>query len=155
MRENLLELFEYDLWANLQWAEILDTMPDPAKAKKIYKHALNAQRSWMTICLSEEDAGAEISDDFIAESHRMNKAWVDLIKICDPIAYASYSRGETFFMQTIGEIAHHVINHGTYHRGHLRGLCDAAEFTEFPDTDLIKFYRAKSAATQKPSAPAQ
>jgi uncharacterized damage-inducible protein DinB len=58
-------------------------------------------------------------------------------------------------MQTIGEIAHHVINHGTYHRGHLRGLCDAAEFTEFPDTDLIKFYRAKSAATQNPSAPAQ
>lgn len=44
----------------------------------------------------------------------------------------------------LSEVAHHVFNHGTYHRGHLRGLADAAGFEDFPETDLIRFYREKA-----------
>ncbi len=43
-------------------------------------------------------------------------------------------------MNFVSEITEHVINHGTYHRGHLRGLAEA-EGISFPDTDLIVYLR--------------
>ncbi|WP_457825724.1 DinB family protein, partial [Staphylococcus aureus] len=31
----------------------------------------------------------------------------------------------------LSDILHHLANHGTYHRGELRGLCRVAERTDF------------------------
>ena len=38
-------------------------------------------------------------------------------------------------------MAHHVLNHGTYHRGHLRGLAYAEGWDDFHDTDYSAWLR--------------
>ncbi|HEY0865725.1 MAG TPA: DinB family protein, partial [Fimbriimonas sp.] len=40
---------------------------------------------------------------------------------------------------TLQEILLHVINHGTYHRGQIRGMVDPAKTDQIPDTDLFYF----------------
>lgn len=37
------------------------------------------------------------------------------------------------------DLIQHVMNHGTYHRGHLRGLAEAEGLTDFPETDIVRF----------------
>lgn len=141
VRLALQEGFDYDHWANRLWLEVLPRLPFEARAKEILHHILKAQHIWLERCISEEEVRS-FSDDLASESVRLNEAWKDLIRICDPEAFVSYtnSRGESFF-NTIEQIAKHVINHGAYHRGHLRGLAEAAGTDEFPETDLIRFYR--------------
>lgn len=140
-RQSLLTLFEYDLWANRLWLPVLDSMPDPERAKKVFLHILGCQWSWLTVVLSEEEAGPKPTMDFEAELVRFHEAWKDVILNGDPNAFASYSRGDQTFFQMVSEVAMHVVNHGTYHRGHLRGLMDAAGSDSFEDTDFIKYVR--------------
>lgn len=45
------------------------------------------------------------------------------------------------YVNTVEQIALHVINHGTYHRGHLRGLAESEGLDDFNDTDLILYFR--------------
>lgn len=40
----------------------------------------------------------------------------------------------------VSEIVMHVINHGTYHRGQIRGIA-GERGVEFPETDYIRFLR--------------
>lgn len=144
-RESLLELQDYDLWANQIWLRTLETMPDPKKARKIFRHILNCQHGWLAVVLGIEEV-EPLSDDFPAEVDRLFAAWRDVITNGDPNAFASYQRGDTTHFQMVSEIAHHVFNHGTYHRGHLRGLADAAGFEGFEDTDFIKYVRQRETA---------
>jgi uncharacterized damage-inducible protein DinB len=141
-REEWYELFDYDLWAHMEWVAIIDTLPFAERAKEILAHNLNAQKNWLAKCLSEEDAG-ELTGDLTADFADMNAKWKDLIRTCDPTAYISYNRQgeEQMYFHMVEEVARHVINHGTYHRGHLRGLCDAHSITDFPDTDYVKYLR--------------
>jgi uncharacterized damage-inducible protein DinB len=41
----------------------------------------------------------------------------------------------------VSDIAAHVVNHGTYHRGQLRERAEADGLDDFPETDLILFFR--------------
>lgn len=138
MRDTLADLFDYDLWANRRWIEAL---PDHARGKEILTHIVRAHRNWLSICTSEEEM-SEPLPDLAAEFERLNAAWKELIRICDLSAYASYNNrnGEPQFTM-IDDIIRHVINHGTYHRGQLRGLMEAEGRTDFPETDLIKWVR--------------
>ena len=139
-REALLELQDYDLWANRRWLAVLPEMPDPTRASNIFMHILNAQHHWLGRVMSEEEAGVR-SDDLAIELERLYTAWRDILVNCDPNAYASYEREGQAHFHMVSEIAHHVFNHGTYHRGHLRGLADAAGFEDFPETDIVRRLR--------------
>ncbi len=66
---------------------------------------------------------------------RINKGWPDQ----EEIRYSN-SKGEKH-SNTLDEITTHVLNHGTYHRGQLRGLAEAEDFSDFEDTDFIRFTR--------------
>jgi uncharacterized damage-inducible protein DinB len=144
MKDHLLAMFEYDLWANLRWVQALENLPFKERAEKILRHNIGCMRSWMETCYSDEDLPPETNDlahDFATH----HKCWADLIKICDIDAYANYERETKVEYHMIFEIASHVVNHGTYHRGHLRGLCEAEGVTEFPETDFVRYLREKSA----------
>jgi len=71
-----------------------------------------------------------------------NDGWTMVLQRSSPEEMITYTntRGETF-TNSLGEIALHVINHGTYHRGQLRGLAEAQGNENFPETDLILFFR--------------
>ena len=69
--------------------------------------------------------------------------WTTFLKdrdLDEPVTYLSNDREYT---HSLGKVATHVINHGTYHRGHLRGLAEAEGLTDFPDTDYLLYLREK------------
>ena len=142
-RDALLELQEYDLWANKRWLAALASMPDPAVAEQIFAHILVAQHKWLGVVLSEEEA-KPLTENYEAQMLRLFEAWRDVLQHGDPNAFVSRERDGEVHFHMLSEVAHHVFNHGTYHRGHLRGLADAAGFEDFPETDLIRFYREKA-----------
>lgn len=140
MRQQLQEAFDYDLWANAKWLECLPHLGNHrARAEEILSHILKAQHIWLTRSLSNEEV-ADLPDDLVTGFNQLNAAWKEFIGISDPTAFVSYTNfsGESFF-RMVEEIARHVINHGTYHRGHLRGLAEASGFEGFPETDFIRF----------------
>lgn len=145
-RDALLELQDYDLWANRRWLPALENMPDPAVARQIFSHIFVAQHKWLAVVMSEEEAPA-LESGLEQAMERLYLAWRDILMHGDPNAFVSHERDGHAYFHMLSEVAHHVFNHGTYHRGHLRGLADAAGFEDFPETDLIKFYREKLAAS--------
>lgn len=141
MRDLLADGFRYDLWANLKWLSVLDRFEDRARAEAIFRHILGAQRIWLARSLSEEEVPA--LPEPLAEGFRLiNAAWLEFLRISDPEAFVSYTnfKGESWF-STVEQIARHVINHGTFHRGQLRGLAQAEGWDDFEDTDLIRWMR--------------
>ncbi len=141
LRASLQEGFDYDLWANRKWLEALPNLPFEAQARRTLDHIVGAQHIWLTRCLSEEEAGQRLSD-LAQDLEAKHAGWTELLRTCDPGAFVSYTTlsGDSWF-NTVEQIARHVVNHGTYHRGQLRGLAEAAEFMDFPETDLIRFFR--------------
>ena len=128
--------FRYDAWANARWAPSVRQMGEPAA--KVFQHVLNAQTIWYGRCVEETPELPAATDEALAA---MGEHWAELIRISDPTAFASYTRadGEMQFMM-VEDIARHVINHGTYHRGQLRAMAEAAG-VEFPETDYIIYRR--------------
>lgn len=134
-------LFDYDLWANRRWLSALSGIQDLRRAHEILEHMLMAQRVWLErlgVEVPPQQGDVEISVLFSS----LNGLWKMVCEDGDLNATVDYenSRGEQF-RNSVGEIAAHVINHGTYHRGQLRGLAESDEFDGFPDTDLILFLR--------------
>lgn len=141
MKSELLEQLEYDLWAHERWFEVLDQLPFRADAEKILRHNVRAQGFWLAEAFGLEYVPAE-TDVLQSDAREMNRVWQDCFKNCDPEAYCAFQLddGSTFFTM-VEEITRHVLNHGTYHRGELRGLCRANGFEGFPETDLMRYFR--------------
>lgn len=137
--QDLSTLFDYDLWATRRWLLALPSIANLGRAHEILEHILFAQKIWL------QRIGVDVPDQIGnipigALFEQLNRAWKQVAEeanLGEPVDYTNL-RGEEF-TRTIGEIAYHVINHGTYHRGHLRGLVETEGGEGFPDTDLIYF----------------
>lgn len=140
MRDHLSTLFDYDLWANQQWQPICRLHPEAAA---VMAHILEAQYVWYVRCMNETDAGNQVEDQ-VEEAARMCAQWKELLRVSDPSAYISYQdqAGNSHY-RLVEEIAAHVANHGTYHRGQLRGWAEANGI-EWPETDLMRFFRVQA-----------
>lgn len=139
-RTRMAELFDYDLWANRKWLAYLAAqgMPDPDAG--IFRHILAAQEIWAERCLGNAPDRMPEPEAYEATLVRLNETWKSLVKGEDPDRVVAFRRtnGQALAMQ-FGRIAQHVVNHGTYHRGELRGLCRARGETGFPETDYAGF----------------
>ena len=136
--------FDYDLWANRQWIGALGGFKAyTTEAQHVLEHILTSQRIWLERCGVEVyDEAVDIRLDGLFET--MARTWQARLEDVDgdePITYTTM-RGE-IYTNTISQIAYHVLNHGTYHRGHLRGLAQADGFNDFPETDLVVFLRKR------------
>lgn len=136
MKEYFRRTLRYDLLANQAWLETLGEWNDPA-ANQVLDHVAQAHRNWMARIDPEELPAEEKT--LGAELEGLHAAWVRLIDDWDLDERIEYqnSLGETF-SEPLWEILAHVVNHGTYHRGQLRGM---AGDRSFPETDLIRFFR--------------
>jgi uncharacterized damage-inducible protein DinB len=141
IRQDLLERFDYDLWANRKWWSALGRFKDLEKAQGTLDHILTAQRVWLSrLGIEVSQASENLAIDDVMSF--VNQAWRTVISdspLDQPITYQTLAGFP--FTNTIGQIATHVINHGTYHRGQLRGLAQSEGMETFPETDLILFYR--------------
>jgi uncharacterized damage-inducible protein DinB len=131
--------FDYDLWANRRWLEWIDALPDPAHARTIMEHIGRAQHIWLSrFGRAEGDFLAENLSGTLARQCEIWKATVAELPLND---IYHWKRLDGLDKQgTLEDVARHVINHGTYHRGHLRGLADAAGFEGFEDTDFARYF---------------
>ncbi|MDI9641340.1 DinB family protein [Kamptonema cortianum] len=139
--------FDYDLWANQQWLDVVPKMAHAARGMELLGHIAQAQWIWLNRC--KESLGdatpspanpIEINDD-VFES--LTDAWKHLLSQHEGSRLIEYQNlsGKSF-QNSLDEIAAHVLNHGTYHRGQLRGLAEAENFEDFRDTDFIAYARA-------------
>lgn len=111
------------------------------RASEILEHILQAQRIWLERC--DVEVPLQTADISLQELFgQTDQTWLMLMEQSDfdePVTYQTSNGKE--FTQPIGQIAMHVINHGTYHRGQLRQLAEADAFSNFPETDLIFYLR--------------
>ena len=138
--------FDYDLWANKKWLAASPQMEHAERALQILHHVAVAQ--WLWLQRVQDAVGdksprlsepVELREAVFVELH---DAWLKLLHgfaESSEVAYSSSSGKH--YSNTLGEITMHVLNHGTYHRGQLRGLAEAEGFEEFQDTDYIHFAR--------------
>jgi len=141
LRQSLLERFDYDYWANRQWWSALGRFRDIERAQTVLEHILSAQRIWLSrLGVEVSQAGENLGMDDVMGL--VNRAWKMVLTdghLDQPIPYRTFAGVE--YVNTIGQIAHHVANHGTYHRGQLRGLAQCEGLEAFPETDVIGYYR--------------
>ena len=144
LRQDLLERFDYDLWANRKWWSALGKFKDLGRAQETLEHILTAQRVWLSrmgIEVSQASENLGVDDVMVF----VNGAWKMVLTdqfLEQPVSYQNLAGFG--FVNTVGQIASHVLNHGSYHRGQLRGLAQSEGMETFPETDLIVFYRERS-----------
>ncbi len=131
---------EYNKWANEQWLDCLNRTSAGEEDRKIFQHILASTKVWALRCHGisvTEMPKPDIDQATIDELHKM---WMDILDGRDLEEVIEYKRttGEPYQM-TISWMAQHVINHGTYHRGELRGLRRVRGDEDFPDTDIAGY----------------
>jgi len=165
MKEWMFEALDYDLWANGVWAEALadcsidlvvnpwigrigisEPWPDFPKADAtdraaaIFAHILWAQWIWISRCgVTVTGDGSHDARDWMRP---LNEAWKRLLDREDVFERITYRN--TMGIEgrlTLGEIARHVLNHSTYHRGQLRDAAEGVAGLEIPSTDLLLFFQ--------------
>lgn len=138
-----IQSFEYDLWANQQWLGALGKIRSIEKAQEVMEHILSAQGVWLERC----GAWVPVQEDNLdmrTVFRIYSQAWIALVRAVDLNSVVSYVNSSGIrFNQPVGDIALHVVNHGTYHRGQLRGIAEMDGAEEFPKTDLILFLRER------------
>lgn len=140
--DSLKEGFDYDVWANRAWLAWAETSALREDAPAILEHHVRCYSHWIETCFSEEEIPGR-EPTLMATLEKMAEAWKDLLSRCDIEAFASVEREGKVYYIAICDIARHVINHGTYHRGELRGLCRAKGIEGFPETDFVRWIRER------------
>lgn len=142
LRTRLIEGVRYDLWANRAWLDVFPRLANPEDGRQILRHILNAQIVWHARIAGETPTIANAVDDAALEASA--HAWLALLEARDLEATIAYRTTLGVpYEQPLHEIAFHVVNHGTYHRGHLRGLADAQGMSDFPETDFVGWVRTR------------
>ncbi len=137
-RHLLTEAINYDLYANRLWLPSVVTS-ELTEATIVYKHILGASKIWVTR-LGGTSLPAmpdvDLTDSALAELHGK---WIDAVSKFefDEVIHYRNLAGEPY-SRAFGDIARHVLNHATYHRGQIRSLFGVCGL-EFPETDFIRF----------------
>ncbi len=141
MRDHLLELFAYDRWANALWIDYLSGRESTAEEMEQMAHLLGSQRMWITRVGGVSPTEFVLPEPTLATLDELNQRWRSALTERELGEVINYKRttGEALSL-TLKQIASHVINHGTYHRGVLRGIALLEDRWDFPDTDLANFY---------------
>lgn len=141
MTDLLIEGIDYDLWANQRWLDVVRTANDDA-LNSVFTHLIAVLVLWHLRVLGEAPSGpptVEITPEFLELIHAR---WTEAIfaNRHDPVIKFRRFDGEAMAMP-FSRIVRHVVNHGSYHRGELRGICRNLGRADFPETDLLYYYR--------------
>jgi uncharacterized damage-inducible protein DinB len=140
-REELSSMFDFDCWANQKWMQ-------PARSlaqEHVLLHVVEAQIIWLARIQGTPTWQPSL-EEFGLHLDKSTRNWKRFLMGADLgqlVTYAN-SRGEQY-TNSVTEIVRHVINHGSYHRGQLRGIAGERGI-EFPETDYIAFAREKTSS---------
>lgn len=135
---NLIARFDFDNWANKQWLGTLQRKSGVETDLAVFSHLLSASEIWIRRCNGTSVSSFPVIEPTEAEIDRLTAEWKQRLNDAgdDPIIAYKRTTGEALEAR-LSHIAAHLLNHGTYHRGELRGLCRARGDSDFPETDLI------------------
>ena len=134
------EGFQYDAWANTLWLKCLEAKGFPQPDTGIFEHVLSASSIWYQRCLGFSPSSfPKVELTAVAIQQAADK-WAVLMDSLPEDRVVEYKRTTGEPMSTeLSQIVLHVLNHGTYHRGELRGMCLLRGDETFPETDRILF----------------
>lgn len=161
MKELLLQLSAYNLWANQLLFTLIKNLPEELHQKEVassfpslYKtilHMWDAESIWWQRMKLQERI-IRPSDDFkgslpeaIAELLQHDKQWNEWIRATQErqlehvFQYQNIQRDQ--FKQPIYEMLIHLLNHNTYHRGQLVTILRQLGVDKIPQTDFIVWSR--------------
>jgi uncharacterized damage-inducible protein DinB len=137
---DLQTLFDYDLWANRRWVESLAAQNWQEPERKVFVHILGASTIWITRIEGESLPAIPEPEPTEETLQNLRARWHKALTAIDPnhVIHFKRTNGDANSLP-LEAIATHVINHGTYHRGEMRGLARAAGRDDFPETDFALF----------------
>ena len=144
MKDSIAQLYEYNVWANEQIFTRLEQLPEHVydaelqsvfpSISKVHAHVYQVDRIWLAVLeeksnetifasiatWSQEAQGKKAAEmrRLFAEVAGQYRALLERTPDLDKamtIEHPQYGRLETRF----SELVQHVVNHGTYHRGHI------------------------------------
>lgn len=160
LHRHLAFLFAFDLWANRAVADALSGALDPTasrtggdrvgEAARLFAHLTRASEVWLGRVQRTDAAGLPVWPEEVgvpssaARAARTELAWRVFLASTSTeglgrgVQYAN-SRGERF-ETALSEIAAHVVNHGSHHRGQIARLLRETGLPP-PALDLIAYAR--------------
>jgi len=147
MKFQLIRLFEYNLWANQKFGEILkDSAFKNPKILTFISHILNAQLIWIDR-INGKGSETKVWTEYPIESAVdkllvSSQAWLEMLENeSDFDRMISYQNSlGTSHSSVIYDIISHVANHGTHHRGQIALLLREENIAP-PASDFIFFSR--------------
>ncbi len=158
MIEHVRRMQAYEQWASARVIESLRSVPSPAadasalaRARGIFGHIQKARQLWLSRLGGGPRPEWQVFPDWSvdeceAQARDTDAAWESYLRtlndesLGERVTYAALDG--TPYTSTRAEIAHHVYNHSTYHRGQVAMLVKQAGGTPAA-TDLIAFSRTR------------
>lgn len=161
LKENILDLLNYNLWANTQLLQIIDeaivdteVISSFSSIRKTVYHSWDAETIWFERLKNVDVTPWPASGLFKGSFSEAVKSI--LAQEQEIISYIENS-SEAFLLQTITyknlkglaftnsnfHVLQHVVNHSTMHRGQIVTLLRQFGVSTIPSTDLIAYYRQK------------
>ncbi|GAB3026927.1 DinB family protein [Spirosoma pulveris] len=153
MKEHLIQLLDYELWANQRVIEALDTLKNPpSRAVAVMGHILSAQHIWFGRIIHEyafvaiwEDIPVSWMIETAERQHRQIVGYVSALNESEVGELVEYVNSqEKPFKTSLPDILTHMSHHAAYHRGQVVQLIRPM-LKEAPVTDFIVWIREKQA----------
>lgn len=162
----LQTLFGYNRWANLRFLDAMAGLSKEELGKDLHGsfpsvaatlvHLIGAEWVWLRRWQGESPTSfpeAMTLDSVAAVRARWDALWDEQRAYLETLDDAALSRtvayrgfDGTAFEAQLGELARHVVNHATYHRGQLATMLRQLGYTP-PSTDFVRYCRERRAGT--------
>lgn len=149
MKNFLIHLLNYELWANQRIINALETLDNPpARAVAVMGHILSAQHVWLGRVLNEttfvsiwEDTPVAWMSETAERQHRKIVSYLNTLSETDLTQSIDYATSQQEpYQSTLIDILTHMSHHAAYHRGQVVQLIRPM-MTEPPVTDFIVWTR--------------
>lgn len=163
MKEILVQLSAYNIWANQLLADVIGRLPEeqqkqevPSSFKSLHAtllHMLDAESIWWQR-LKLQERITRPSEGFTGDVKELagkllqqNRQWSEWISnASEPQllhVFQYYNSKKEQFKQPVYQMLLHVFHHGTYHRGQLVNILRQLGVEKIPGTDFIEWSRRK------------
>lgn len=149
MKEHLIQLVDYELWANRRIIDALESVRNPpTRAIAVMGHILSAQHVWLGRVTNEsvfvaiwEDIPVSWMIETAERQHRQLHDYLSGLTESDLLQAVSYKNSQGIpYQSSLFNILTHLSHHAAYHRGQVVQLIRPM-LPEAPVTDFIAWTR--------------
>ena len=152
MKDHLIDLFEYDHWANTRWLDRLRTLDEVTpRVRELMAHLPATKRVWITRLRGEDSSDVPIWPSLnwdgcarlLDATYDDYQIFLDQCSDYDLKAAIAYQNSKGVEYQTpVREVLMHVITHNHYHRGQIAQAV-RQQGNEPVNTDYITYTRER------------